>query len=82
MCRAESVNERKALQQTEENQRVAEKSDIAKLGCLDPSWVMIHNNVDVQNTNRVSRGTLRFWERLWTHPENYKNQVLKAAQNH
>ena len=63
-------------------QRVTKKNDLVELGCRDPSWVVIHKNVDVQNINRVSLGTLRFLERLCTHIENYKNQVLKTAQNH
>ena len=66
----------------QKQQRVAKKSDLVELGCRDPSWVVIHKNVDVQNINRVSLGTLRFLERLCTHLENYKNQVLKTAQNH
>ena len=55
---------------------------LAELGCRDPSCAVIHKNVDVQNISRVSLGTLRFLERLCTHIEHYKNQVLKTAQNH
>ena len=50
-------------------QRVTKKNDLVELGCRDPSWVVIHKNVDVQNISRVSLGTLRFLERLCTHRE-------------